>query len=143
MLDFNFYKTVGVNVVNMYRKHIFDKGKDIDGKKFKAYTSKEYSDRKKANKFRRQSSAFANTTSPVLTGDLYRDFKLVKTSKKGFRFGTVSWGAKVEALKKLNRNLYTGRKVLPTHVSEYFDKEAKKYTERKMKKIFKGGKFKI
>ncbi len=143
MLDFKFFSTVGVEVVNRYRKHIFDEGKDIDGKKFKSY-SKEYSSRKRANKFKRQDSNFSNTTSPVLTGDLFRDFKLIGTpNNKGFKFGTVSHGGKVEALKKLGRNLYKGNKVLPTGVSRYLEKEAKKYTDRKLKKIFKGGTFKI
>ena len=144
MLDFKFFSTVGVEVVNRYRKHIFDEGKDIDDKKFKAYTSKEYSQRKRAKKFKRQANAFANTTSPVLTGDLFRDFKLIGTANnKGFKFGTVSHGGKVEALKKLGRNLYRGNKVLPTEVSKYFEKEAKKYTEKKLKLKFKGGTFKI
>ena len=64
-------------------------------------------------------------------------------SSKGFTFGTTSWGVKVEALKKLGRNLYRGNKVLPTEVSRYFEKEAKKYTEKKLKLKFKGGTFKI
>lgn len=143
MLDFKFFSKVGVEVVNRYRKHIFDNGKDIDGKKFKVYTSKEYSQRKRAKKFKRQANAFANTTSPVLTGDLFRDFKLIKTSKGGFRFGTVAHGGKVKALKKLGRNLYRDTKVLPSKTSKYFLKEAKKYTEKKFKLKIKGGTFKI
>ena len=148
MLDFEFFSTVGVEVVNRYRKHIFDKGKDIDGIKFKPYLNEQepnsYGKRKRAKKFKRQANAFANTTSPVLTGDLFRDFKLIGSVKKnGFRFGTVSHGGKVEALKKLGRNLYRDNKVLPTEVSKYFEKEAKKYTEKKLKLKFKGGTFKI
>ena len=143
MLDFEFFRTVGVEVVNRYRKHNFDEGKDVDGKKFKSY-SKEYGSRKRSKKFKRQANAFSNTTSPVLTGDLFRDFKLIGTANnKGFKFGTVSHGGKVEALKKLGRNLYRGNKVLPTEVSGYFEKQVKKYTDRKLKKMFKGGTFKI
>ena len=142
MLDFNFFKTVGVNVVNMYRVHIFDEGKDIDDKKFKKYSTK-YGEKKRANKFKKQSSDHAKTTSPVLTGDLYRDFKLIMSSikKDGFMFGTVVHGGKVESLKELGRNLYRDKKVLPTHVAEYFEKEVIKYTEKKMKENFKGGRF--
>ena len=142
MLDFNFFKTVGVNVVNMYRVHIFDEGKDIDDKKFKKYSTK-YGEKKRANKFKKQSSDHAKTTSPVLTGDLYRDFKLIMSSikKDGFMFGTVVHGGKVESLKELGRNLYRNNKVLPTHVAEYFEKEVIKYTEKKMKENFKGGRF--
>ena len=142
MLDFKFFSKVGVEVVNKYRKHIFDNGKDINGKPFKSY-SEEYGQNKRAGKFKRQANAFSNTTSPVLTGDLFRDFKLIKTSKGGFRFGTVSHGGKVEWLNKVGRYLYTGIKVLPSAVSKYFEKEAKKYTERKLKKKFKCGTFKI
>ena len=142
MLDINFFKKVGVNVVNMYRVHIFDKGKDIDDKKFDKYSTK-YGERKRAKKFKRQANEFANTRSPVLTGDLYRDFKLIRSSikKDGFMFGTVVHGGKVESLKELGRNLYRDKKVLPTHVAEYFEKEVIKYTEKKMKENFKGGRF--
>jgi len=143
MLDFKFFSTVGVEVVNRYRKHIFDEGKDIDGKKFKSY-SDEYGSRKRGKKYKRQANAFANTTSPVLTGDLFRDFKLIgMPNDKGFSFGTVSHGGKVEALKKLGRNLYRGNKVLPTPVVKYFEKQMKKYGDKQLKKKFKGGTFNI
>jgi hypothetical protein len=143
MLDSKFFFFIAPEIVSRYRKHIFFEGKDIDGKKFKKY-SKKYSQRKKANKFKRQSTQFKDSTSPVLTSDLLRDFKMQKQpSSKGFTFGTTSWGVKVEALKKLGRNLYRGNKVLPTEVSRYFEKEAKKYTEKKLKLKFKGGTFKI
>ena len=144
MLDFKFFSTVGVEVVNRYRKHIFDEGKDIDGKKFKSY-SDEYGSRKRAKKYKRQANAFANTTSPVLTGDLFRDFKLIgMPNDKGFSFGTVSHGGKVEALKKLGRNLYRDNKVLPTPVVKYFEKEMKKYGDKQLKKNKgKGGTFNI
>ena len=149
MLDFKFFSTVGVEVVNRYRKHIFDEGKDIDGIKFKPYLNEQepnsYGKRKRAKKFKRQANAFANTTSPVLTGDLYRDFKLIgMPNDKGFSFGTVSHGGKVEALKKLGRNLYRGNKVLPTPVVKYFEKEMKKYGDKQLKKNKgKGGTFNI
>ena len=143
MLDFKFFSTVGVEVVNRYRKHIFDESKDIDGRKFKSY-SKEYGEMKRGKKFKFQANEFANTTSPVLTGDLYRDFKLIgMPNDKGFSFGTVSHGGKVEALKKLGRNLYRGNKVLPTPVVKYLEKKMKKYGDKELKIKFKGGDYDI
>ena len=142
MLDKKFFFKLAPNVVNMYREHTFEKGLDVNGKKFTPYSIK-YSKAKKSGKLKRQSSKFKNTTSPVLTGDLFRDFKLIKTSKGGFRFGTVAHGGKVKALKKLGRNLYRDTKVLHSKTSKYFLKEAKKYTEKKFKLKIKGGTFKI
>ena len=167
MLDFEFWSKVGVDIVNKYRKHIFDQGKDIDGRKFKPYSTKgskwvtinvqkkfkksapkegySYSQAKKKKMFPRQSNEHAGKTSPVLTGDLMRDFKLIKgsTSDKGFTFGTVSWGSKVEWLKGMKRNLYTGTKVLPTPIKKYFEKETKKYIDKKLKKKFKSKTYNI
>ena len=71
MLDKKFFRQLAPNVVNMYRKHTFEKGLDVDGKKFKAYTPK-YATRKKSGNIKRQSSQFKDRVTPVLTGDLFK-----------------------------------------------------------------------
>ena len=72
MLDKTFFLRVGPNVRDRYREHIFVKAKDVFGKPFKAYTSK-YGERKRANKFKRQASQYANSKAAVLTYDVLRD----------------------------------------------------------------------
>ena len=136
MLDKKFFRELAPNVVNMYRKHTFEKGLDVEGKKFKPYSIK-YGQRKKANKFKRQSSKFKNTTSPVLTGDLFRDFKVKKIKSDSFSFGTVTHGGKVEGLNKLGRNISTSSTPIPKKIQKFIIKEADDYFMKEMKKNFK------
>ena len=69
MLDGTFFRTIGANVRDRYRDHIFRKAKDVYGRAFKKY-SKEYGIKKRANTFKRQASQYANSNAPVLTSDL-------------------------------------------------------------------------
>ena len=136
MLDKKFFRELAQNVVNMYRNHIFDKGLDVKGKKFKSY-SKEYGESKRAKKFKRQANEFANKTSPVLTGDLFRDFKLKRIKGDGFSFGTVSHGGKVIGLGKLGRDISTSKTPIPSNIAKFIVKEAEDYIMGEMKKDFK------
>ena len=136
MLDKKFFRELASNVVNMYRNHTFDKGLDVKGKKFKSY-SKEYGESKRAKKFKRQANEFANKTSPVLTGDLFRDFKLKRIKGDGFSFGTVSHGGKVIGLGKLGRDISTSKTPIPSNIAKFIVKEAEDYIMGEMKKDFK------
>ena len=137
-----FFSNIGPDVVNLYREHTFDDGLDSNGKKFKKY-SKEYGEAKRANKFKKQVSKFKNTTSPVLTGDLYRDFKLIKTSRDGIIGGTVAHGAKVDSLAKRGRYLSTTKNPIPKHIGEFILKEADEYFMKQVAKVMKNKTFKI
>tara|TARA_Y100001963_G_C6718014_1_gene417722 strand:+ start:702 stop:1127 length:426 start_codon:yes stop_codon:yes gene_type:complete len=133
MLDKIFFLRVGPNVRDRYRKHIFQDGKDVFDKPFKAYT-KEYGKRKRANKFKRQASQYANSKAPILTSDLLRDYSLVKTLRDGFQIGWTTLGDRVLWLAKMGRYLTTPQKPLPDKVTNYLMKEAKVYIEKKFPK---------
>ena len=142
MLDKKFFFKLAPNVVNMYRNHTFSKGLDVNGKKFKPYSIK-YSKAKKSGKLKRQSSKFKNTTSPVLTGDLMRDFKVKKIKSDSFSFGTVTHGGKVEGLSKLGRNISTSSTPIPKKIQKFIIKEADDYFMKGMKKNFKDKKINL
>ena len=93
MLDRKFWNKEGPIVRDKYRKHIFAKARDVNSRSFKGYTT-EYGTRKRANKFKRQSSKFANTNAPVLTGDLLKDFgSHFKVGNRSVEFGWSTFGA--------------------------------------------------
>ena len=140
MIDKKFFK-IGANVVAKFRKHTFEKALDINGKKFKGYSAK-YGIAKRANKLKRQASEFANSTAPVLSSDLLRDWKLRKVTNNGFSFGTTAFGDRVEHLAKMGRVISKDGKELPKDVKRFLMHEADKYVQKKLDKT-KGGTFNI
>tara|TARA_Y100001938_G_scaffold37132_2_gene51285 strand:- start:1438 stop:1869 length:432 start_codon:yes stop_codon:yes gene_type:complete len=136
MIDKKFFK-IGANVVAKFREHTFENALDINGKKFKGYSTK-YGAAKRANKFKRQASEFAGSTAPVLTSDLLRDWKLLKVTNNGFSFGTKSYGDRVKHLAKMGRVISRDGKELPKPVEKFLMREADKYVQRKLDKS-KGG----
>ncbi len=138
MLNRKFFLKEGPITRDRYRKHIFEDAKDIDDKKFPNYTktkfSKLYGERKRANKFKRQASKYANSTAPVLTGDLLRDFSLIKVSDTGFQIGWSAFGARVGHLADKDRVLTKPTKALPTGVVSYLSKQAHKYIGKRLGK---------
>ena len=103
MLDKKFFRSLSNAIRKDYVKHIFDNGKDIFGRKFKGYTQ-DYGQKKRANEFRRQSTAFKNKTSPVLTGDFMNDCKPSSTSASA-SIKWASFGARVNELDKWEERL--------------------------------------
>ena len=134
MLDLKFFLRVGPDARDRYRKHIFQDAKDVFDKPFKAYTSKQYEQRKRANKFKRQASQYASSNAPVLTSDLLRDFSLIKTMTNGFQLGFAAFGARVQHLKKMGRVLSAPNQALPNGVIQYLSKEASIYINKKLPK---------
>ena len=133
MLDKKFYLKQGPIIRDKYRKHIFEKAKDVFDNTFKGY-SQEYGEQKRANKFKRQMSKYANSTAPVLTGDLLRDFSLIKVSDTGFQIGWSAFGARVGHLADKDRVLTKPTKALPTGVVSYLSKQAHKYIGKRLGK---------
>ena len=131
MLDKIFFLRVGPNVRDRYREHIFKDAKDVFGKPFKAYTSK-YGERKRANKFKRQASQYANSKAPVLTSALLTDYSLIKTMSRGFQIGWIKEGAKVLALKKMGRVLTSKSQPMPDGVIKYLHNEAHGYIKKRL-----------
>ena len=140
MIDKKFFK-IGANVVARFREHTFNKALDINGRKFKGYSAK-YGADKRGNKLKRQATEFANSTAPVLSSDLLRDWKLRKVTDSGFSFGTVAFGDKVKHLAKMGRVISKENKALPDSVAKYLMDQADKYVKKELKKI-KGGTFNI
>jgi len=140
MLDATFFRRIGPNVRDRYRKHIFgsdasgkyvQQAKDVFGKPFKAYKTK-YSQRKRADKFKRQASSFKDSTNPVLTSDLLRDYSLIKTMSRGFQIGWTTLGARVEWLKKMGRVLTSKSQPMPDGVIKYLHNEAHSYIKKRL-----------
>lgn len=137
MLDKTFFLKIGPNVRDRYRKHIFQDAKDVFDKPFKDYKKNKkgisiYGQRKRANKFKRQASQYANSNAPVLTSDLLRDYSLIKTMRNGFQIGWTTFGARVEWLKKLGRVLTSKSQPLPDGVITYLSKEAHKHIKKRL-----------
>ena len=140
MIDKKFFK-IGANVVAKFREHTFNKALDINGNKFKGY-SPEYGAAKRGNKLKRQATEFANSTAPVLSSDLLRDWKLQKVTNNGFSFRTVAFGDRVKHLAKMGRVISKDSKALPDKVEQFLMREAEKYVQGKLNKV-KGGTFNI
>ena len=142
MLDKRFFRQLAPNVVNMYRKHTFEKGLDVDGNKFKDYTP-EYARRKRSGNIKLQSSQFKDRVTPVLTRQLFRDFKVIKVKSDSFSFGTVTQGGKVVGLNKMGRELSTSSTPIPEDIQEFIEVFAVGYTDKRFRKEFRGGNFDI
>ena len=163
MIDKKFF-TIGSNVVAKFREHTFEKALDINGNKFKGYSTRpskwtsmnmkksarglipkggiSYKDAKESGQMKRQASEFAGSTAPVLSSDLLRDWKLRKVTNNGFSFGTVAFGDRVKHLAKMGRVISRDSKALPDKVEKFLMREAEKYVQGKLNKI-KGGTFNI
>ena len=168
MLDSKFFRKINAEVIMRYRKHIFDpagggKGaKDVYGKSYKGYSGHpskwtsmsmkksarnlipkggiSYSDAKKTGQLKRQDEKFKNSNAPVLTGDLYKDFQLIKLGKSGFTFGNLARQSTVKYLSKMGRRIMAENKPLPDKVGKYIMDQANKYVKKELKKITKGKK---
>ena len=146
MLDAPFFFKIGPEVVAKFRKHTFMDALDIKGNKFKGYdktpASKKYGEAKRSGNLYRQASEFSQSTAPVLTSDLLRDWTMRKNSASGFSFGTLAHGGKVVSLAKKGRVISTETKPIPDKIEKYIMKEADKYVLNKLGKI-KGRTFNI
>ena len=132
MLDKKFFTSLSNKMRKDYVELIFKKGKDVYGRGFKGYSS-EYGIKKRANKFKRQSGAFANTTSPVLTGDLMNDAKPSSTINSAkIRF--AAHGGKINNLAKMGRVLTDDKQPLPKSVIAMIDREVGKAVKDKLPK---------
>ena len=141
MLDRKFFLELSKDVVPMFRKHTFINALDVNGKKFKGYST-DYGIAKRTGKMFRQATEFKNTTAPVLSSDLLRDYKLQGTSSSGFKFGFATRGGRVEHLAKMGRVISSESKPIPDKIAKFVMSEADKYVTKELGKI-KGGTFNI
>ena len=139
MLDIKFMQKMSFKTRKAYVDHIFEKGKDVFGRPFKSY-SKEYGERKRANKFKRQSGAYATKVTPVLTGDLKNDAKPFATPTSfGIKF--AAHGGKVASLNRMKRELSSDKQPLPKKIIETIEKDvrreiAKQFPNKTTKIVF-------
>ena len=132
MLDKKDFIKIGANVRDNYRTHIFTKGLDVNDRKFRGY-KEPYKSLKQAGKLKRQATQFANSTAPILTTDLLRDYGSVySTSSKGFKMGWSISGGKIKGLQKRGRLLTTTQKALPDAVAKFLDNEIDKTIKKKL-----------
>ena len=145
MLDAKFWKSVGIDTVACYRRHIFDPdghgagAMDIHGDPYKDY-SEDYREAKKTGTLNRQATDFKNSNAPVLTGDLalsIKGFKKFGSHATGFGFGSISQKGKVKQLAKMGRVIYTDQKPLPDKCAEFLIDELTKDVKGAFKKIRK------
>ena len=123
MLDRKDFIKIGDNVRDNYRTHIFTKGLDVNNKKFKGY-KEPYRTLKRTGQLKRQATQFADTTAPILTTDLLRDFGTIDVrDKNGFTMGWSISGGKIAGLAKKGRLLTTKEKPLPDAVLRFMIKE--------------------
>ena len=134
MLSLSFMEKMSMKVRKLYESHTFQRGKDVYGNPFKTY-SKEYGKRKRANVFKRQKTQFANTTSPVLTGDLMNDSTEFSTPTDfGLRF--AAHGSKFENLKKMGRVLSDEKQPLPKTIVKIIVRDVSKEIDKEITKEF-------
>ena len=142
MLDAQFWETTGIDIVACYRRHIFDPdgggkdAKDIHGDPYKKY-SQGYGSTKKTGKMFRQASAFKDSTAPVLSSDLARDFKAFKSHSTGFHFGNIAQKGKVKQLAAMGRVITTREKPIPDKCSKLLMKALDDDVKGAFKKIRK------
>ena len=98
-----FFQTLSGVAVNEYRKITFDKSnpKMANKQPFPKY-SKGYENRKQTNKLKRQDSSFANSTAPVVTGDLMLDTKASAAPKEDAIY--IGWSSHAYKLDHLRKN---------------------------------------
>ena len=132
MLDKKFFKSLSSAMRKDYVKHIFENGKDIFGRKFKGYTQ-DYGQKKRADSFPRQESAFARKTSPVLTGDFMNDCKPYSTNNS---FGVIwaAFGSRVKHLADRDRKVTTKAQPFPESILRMINIDINKEVKRKLPK---------
>ena len=124
---------MSIKTRRLYVDHIFEKGKDVYDKPFKTY-SKVYGKAKRSNKIKRQSTAYANRVTPVLTGDLKNDAKPFATSNSfGVRFAKE--GVKIQGLAKMNpkRVLSAQNQPFPQKLIDTIEGDIQKEVDKQFK----------
>ena len=148
MIDKEFFRKNAQDIVNEYRKRIFDpagggsRAKDVHGKDYSSMYSEPYGTNKKNKTLPRRNAKFAGSNAPVLTGDLMKDFQGFDLTGDGFKFGTPTRGGVVKNLDSLKRTISSNKKPIPEKVEDFIIDLADKYVMKKLGKI-KGRTFNI
>ena len=147
---------LGDKIVKSYKKHIFDKAKDVKGKTFKQYSTNptkwasilarkterkkipkggiSYGKAKKMGILTRANPKSREGTAPILSGDFKGDFQTLKVARNRLSVGWAAHGSKVGYLKDMGRLVTTSTQPLPKHILKMIDKALKKETEGQLPK---------
>ena len=146
LTDKKFWNDVGENARDLYRKEIFEKGKNVYGSKWwDGKYSPQYTIAKKSGKIPRSASAFRSKVTAVLTSDIFGDFKsFIKPRHNGVQLGYPTFGDRVARLRKAGKKgtLTSTDKPLPDKVRNYITKEYNKYIKKNSKnrtRVYKVG----
>ena len=133
-----FWNDTGKEAKARYRKFIFEQGQSVyGGDWWGGKYSPQYEKAKKSGKILRSAPAFANKVTPVLTSDLFKDFKkFLKVRNDGVQFGYATLGDRVKRMrdmKKEDGTLTSKDKPLPDSVRKYITDEYHKYIKKNQK----------
>jgi hypothetical protein len=132
-----FWHKTGLEARDLYRREIFEKGKSVYGDKWwGGKYSTQYTIAKKSGKLKGAATAFANKVTPVLTSQLFKDFKsFIKSRRNGVQLGYPTFGDRVAKLRRKGRvgTLTSTDKPLPDVVMKYIKDEYHKYIKRNQK----------
>ena len=132
-----FWKGLGDEVADRIRVHTTKGGKDVEGRKFKAYTT-QYANRKADGKFRGQSS-YSKRVDLQLTGDMMKNLQTRGFSKDNVIIGwsgadasKVEWNAEMGRTITSNvRPVSKGiERFILSEVSRFIRKNAKEATKK-------------
>ena len=143
MIDKGFYRKYAQDIVNEYRKLIFDiagagKGaKNVYGNSYPSFGeySEAYREAKAGRTLPKRSAKFSNSNAPVLTEALSQDFQGHDLLSDGFRFGTQTRGAVVKNLDRLKRTISSTKQLIPKKLEDFIMDLADKYSKKELGKI--------
>ena len=146
MIDKRFFRKYAQDIVNEYRKLIFDiagagtGARDVYGNKYPAFSeySEAYQKAKAGRTLPGRSAKFSKSNAPVLTQKLSQDFQGHDLLSDGFKFGTTTRGAVVKNLDKLGRTISSTKQLIPKKLEDFIIDLADKYGKKELGKI-KGG----
>ena len=143
MIDKKFYRKNAQDIVNEYRKLIFDiagagsGARDVYGNKYPSFSeySEGYQKAKKGRTLPKRSAKFSNSNAPVLTEALSQDFQGHDLLSDGFKFGTQTRGSVVKNLDKLGRTISSTEQLIPKKLEDFILDLADKYAKKELGKI--------
>ena len=132
-----FWREVGVGSVRRTREHIFVDGKDVKGKRFRAYApakagQESYISKKLAGKLPRTATNLVSSKVNLInTSDFMRDLQIIGSpTRKGVIIGWPAEGGKVRVANDTGREVSTSRDPIPLSVRKWIDREIDKHTRR-------------
>ena len=135
--DAEFWRKTGDKARDLTRREIFEKGKNVYGEKWwNGRYSAEYTIAKKSGTLPGAASAFANKVTPVLTSQLFIDFKgFLKPRHDGVQLGYPTLGDRVARLRNAGKKgtLTSSDQPLPKSVQKFIASEYNKYIKKNSK----------